>query len=123
MQAMTHPIFWVQGEVQQDWRRLQQCTDQDTAVLAFERLLAQGRYDDLRLLKVERNAWDEPVDYMALLVYRSGERVSDADAAELTRTLRATVWRKRFFRALPQHAALAAIFVASVGLGVWVAAL
>jgi hypothetical protein len=122
-QATAQPIFWVQCEVKQDWRRLQQCTDQGAAVLALERLVAQGRYGALRLLKVDRNARHEPVDYQVLVGYQSGERLSEADATETTRELRAAARRRRMMNALPQTAALAVTFVASVGLGVWVATL
>jgi hypothetical protein len=108
----------MQGVVQQGWCHLQQCTDQGTAVLVLAQLLAQGRYGALRLLKVDCNTWCEPVDYQVLMVWRSGGPLSEIDTTVTTRELRATARRMRMMDALQQCAALAVIFVASVGLGV-----
>ena len=108
----------MQGVVQQGWCHLQQCTDQGTAVLVLAQLLAQGRYGALRLLKVDCNTWCEPVDYHVLMVCRSGGPLSEIDTTVTTRELRATARRMRMMDALQLCAALAVIFVASVGLGV-----
>ncbi|MDE0815865.1 MAG: hypothetical protein OSB46_18150 [Alphaproteobacteria bacterium] len=49
--------------------------------------------------------------------------MSEIDTTETTHKLRATARRMRMMSALQKCAALAVIFVASVGLGVWLATL
>ncbi|MBL4720654.1 MAG: hypothetical protein JKY20_05940 [Alphaproteobacteria bacterium] len=121
MSTTTHTIFWIQGEFQQGWRRLQQCSDSEDALQALERLQTQGRYDNLRLLQIDQNDWNEPVKSTALRIYQSGQRLSDADTDEQTRTLQIVERRQRVWRALPRLGALALTLIASVSLGVWVA--
>jgi hypothetical protein len=118
MATATHTVFYIQGDIQQGWRRLQQCTDSHAAMQALERFQAQGRYENLRLLKIDQNDWEEPVGHTVLREYHSGQRLSDDDTVEQTRALRSSERRKRLHRALPRHGALALTFIASVGLGV-----
>ncbi|MGY8958532.1 MAG: hypothetical protein ACKVKG_03195, partial [Alphaproteobacteria bacterium] len=92
MATATHTIFWIQGDVpqgnvpqhdvqqralQQGCRRLQQCTDSDGAMQALERFQAQGRYENLRLLKIDQNDWEEPVGHTIMREYHSGHRLSE----------------------------------------------
>ena len=123
MATTTHTVFYIQGDaqqrdIQQGWRRLQQCTDSHGAMQALERFRAQGRYENLRLLKIDQNDWEEPVGHTILREYHAGHPLSDDDTVEQTRALRSAERRKRIRRALPRQSALALTFFASVGLGV-----
>lgn len=119
--AMSHSTTSNSAPSNRAGGAFQQCTDSDGAMQALERFQAQGRYENLRLLKIDQNDWEEPVGHTIMREYHSGHRLSEDDTVEQTRALRSTERRKRIRRALPRQSALALTFFASIGIGVLVA--
>lgn len=114
MPRTLREIFWIQAKSQSSWANLQHCSDRNDAVAAFERYAAQGRFDEVRLVRAENRKRREL--YEAMMVARQGVLLSKAETEAATAILQADGDEKE-----TQMLICAVVFLLAIGAGAMMA--